>query len=67
VQNVGGVDVLETAKDLVDERLEMRIGQGLAGADNGREITFHQFCGMSDNAHKYQTVMVAYPRRDMFR
>jgi len=36
VQHVGGVDVLETAEDLVNEGLEMRIGQGLTGADNGR-------------------------------
>jgi hypothetical protein len=38
------MNILEAAKDLVDEGLEMRIGQGLAGADDGSQVTFHQFC-----------------------
>jgi hypothetical protein len=38
------VDVLEAAEDLVDEGLEMRIGEGLAGADDGGEIAFHELC-----------------------
>ena len=42
VQDVGRVDVLETAEDLVDEGLEVGVGQGLATADNGSQITFHQ-------------------------
>lgn len=33
VQNVRGMDVLEPAERLVDERLEVRIGQRLPGAD----------------------------------
>lgn len=44
VQHVGRVDVLETAEDLVDEGLEMGIGQGLAGTDNGSKIAFHELC-----------------------
>lgn len=44
VQNVGRVDVLETAEDLVDKGLEVGIGQRLTGADDGRQIAFHQLC-----------------------
>lgn len=43
MENVGRVDVLEAAEDLVDERLEMCVGEGLAAADDSREIAFHQF------------------------
>lgn len=42
VEDVGRVDVLETAEDLVDEGLEMGIGQRLSGADDRSEIAFHQ-------------------------
>jgi len=42
VQHVGAVDVLEPAEDLVDEGLEMCVGQGLAGPDDGREIALHK-------------------------
>jgi hypothetical protein len=38
------MDVLETAQDLVDERLEMSVGQGLAGSDDGCQIAFHELC-----------------------
>lgn len=44
VQDIGRVDVLETTEDLVDEGLEVGIGQRLAGADDSRQITFHQLC-----------------------
>lgn len=44
VEDVGGVDVLETAQDLVDEGLEVGVGQGLAGSDNGRQVALHQLC-----------------------
>ena len=33
VQDVGGVDVLEAAEDLVDEGLEVRVGERLLRAD----------------------------------
>ena len=42
MQHIGRVDVLEAAQDLVDEGLEVSIGQGLAGPDDSRQITFHQ-------------------------
>lgn len=42
VQNIGGVDVLQTTKDLVDERLEMRIGQRLSRTNDSRQVTLHQ-------------------------
>ena len=37
MQHVSRVDILQTAKDLVDERLEVGIGQGLTGPDNGSQ------------------------------
>jgi len=43
VQDVCRVDVFETAENLVDEGLEVGVGQGLATADDGGQITFHQF------------------------
>jgi hypothetical protein len=36
------VDVLETAEDLVDEGLEVGVGKGLSGSNNGSQITLHQ-------------------------
>ena len=42
VQDVRRMDVLETTKDLVDEGLEMGVGQGLPRPDDGSQITFHQ-------------------------
>lgn len=42
VQHVGRMDVLETAQDLVDEGLEVGVGQGLAGANDGRQVAFHK-------------------------
>ena len=44
VQDVGRMDILQPAKNLVDEGLEMGIGQRLSGANNRGQITFHQFC-----------------------
>jgi hypothetical protein len=37
------VNVLETAEDLVDERLEMGVGEWLPGSDDGSEVAFHEF------------------------
>jgi hypothetical protein len=42
VQNVGGVDILETAEDLVNEGLEVGVGKRLAGTNNSSQITLHQ-------------------------
>jgi hypothetical protein len=44
MEDVGGVDILETAEDLVDEGLEVSIGQWLPRSDDGRKIAFHQLC-----------------------
>ena len=44
VENVGGVDVFQTAEDLVDEGLEVCVGEGLTGSDDCCEIAFHEFC-----------------------
>lgn len=46
VQNVGGVDVFETAKNLVDEGLEVSVSQRLARTDDGSKIAFHQLYSM---------------------
>ena len=43
VQDVGRVNVLETAENLVDEGLEVGVGQGLATADDSCKITLHEF------------------------
>ena len=47
VEDVGRVDVLEAAQDLVDEGLEVCVGEGLAGADDGGKIALHELCGVS--------------------
>lgn len=41
VEDVGRVDVLETAQDLVYERLEVGVGERLTRADNGCQIALH--------------------------
>lgn len=43
VQYVGRMDVLEPAENLVDEGLEVGVGQGLATADDSCKITLHEF------------------------
>lgn len=68
VQDVGRVDVLETTEDLVDEGLEVGIGQRLAGADDRSQITFHQLCRIISPAlSDIKQQSSAYPHRDMFR
>ena len=42
VEDVGRVDVLEPAQDLVDEGLVVGVGEGLSGSDDGVEIGLHQ-------------------------
>lgn len=42
MQDVGRVNVLETAKDLVDEGLEVSICQWLTTTDDGGQIALHQ-------------------------
>lgn len=46
VQYVSRVDVLQTAEDLIDKGLEVCIGQGLARADDSRQVALHQFCNV---------------------
>lgn len=68
VQDVGRVDVLKTAEDLVDEGLEVGIGQRLAGADDSSQITFHQLCTIISPAlFDIKQQSSTYPHRDMFR
>jgi hypothetical protein len=43
VQDIGGVDVFQPAKDLIDERLKVGVGQGLSGSDDGGQIALHKF------------------------
>ena len=42
VQHIGRVYVLQSAEDLVDEGLEVGVGQGLAGSDDGSQVAFHE-------------------------
>lgn len=51
VENVGRVNVLEPAENLIDERLEVSVGKRLAGADNGGKVTFH---------HLYISILVMH-------
>lgn len=44
MQDVRRVDVFEAAEDLVDEGLEVSVGQGLTGTNDRSEIAFHQLC-----------------------
>ena len=46
VEDVGRVDVLQTAQDLVDEGLEVCVGERLAGADDGSQIALHKLWAM---------------------
>ena len=46
VQHVGAVDVFQPAQDLVDEGLEVGVGERLAGADDSSEIAFHELCSV---------------------
>lgn len=46
VEHVGAVDVFEAAKYLVNERLEVCVGQGLSGADDGGKIALHELFGL---------------------
>lgn len=43
VEDIRRVDVLQTAEDLVDEGLEVGVGQRLSGSDDGGQIALHQF------------------------
>lgn len=42
MQHVGAVDVFQAAENLVDEGLEVGVGEGLAGTDDGCKIAFHE-------------------------
>ena len=44
MQHVRRVDVLEAAQDLVDEGLEMGVGERLARPDDGGQVAFHELC-----------------------
>ena len=46
MQHIGRVDVLQAAQDLVDEGLEVGVGEGLAGADDGGQIALHELWGV---------------------
>ena len=45
MDDVGGVDVLETAKGLMNRRPEMNVGEWLLGSDLGGEHSVTQFSG----------------------
>ena len=41
MEDIGRVDVFQSTQNLVDKGLEVGVGEGLPGPDNGREIAFH--------------------------
>ena len=43
MEDIGGVNVLEAAEDLIDERLVVGVCEGLTGADDGVEVCFEEF------------------------
>lgn len=43
MQHVRRVDIFQAAKNLVDEGLEVSVGQWLAGTNDCRKIALHQF------------------------
>lgn len=46
VQHIGAVDVFQTAQDLVDEGLEVSVGERLARPDDCSEVAFHELCSV---------------------
>jgi hypothetical protein len=42
MQNVGAVNVLQATENLVDEGLEVSVGQRLARTDDGSKIALHE-------------------------
>ena len=70
MEHVGAVNVLEAAKYLVNEGLEVRVGQGLSGADDGGKITLHEFCGLDVSLVFFVLVCpfiaLTHPRTGMF-
>ena len=63
MEDIGGVNVLQTTEDLIDEGLVVCISKGLTGPDDGMEICFEQFdvqvdrveIVSVDNVHVVQT------------
>jgi hypothetical protein len=43
MKDISRMDVLQAAKDLIDERLEMGICKWLTGTNDGGKIAFHEF------------------------
>jgi hypothetical protein len=43
VKNIGRVYVFQSAQDLIDEGLEMCVGEGLSRSNDSSEIAFHEF------------------------
>ena len=53
MNNTCGMDVQQTAQELVNKVLKVRIGQGLAGADDLVKIRLHELLhNISDNRNK---------------
>ena len=61
------MDVLEAAQNLVDERLEMGIGQRLAGTDDGCQVAFHELCVNISTVSYEEGESRAYPRKGSTR
>ena len=49
MKHIGRMDILQPAKDLVDERLKVGVGQRLTGPNDGREVAFHELYSPFNN------------------
>jgi hypothetical protein len=68
VEDVRRVYILETAQDLVDKGLEMRVGEGLTGSDDGCQIALHEFYYDISRVLRYGAIeSSSYPRRGSTR
>jgi hypothetical protein len=67
MKHIGRVDVLQSAQDLVDEGLEVGIGEGLSGSDNGCEIALHELYNDVRLTRISPAHRLTYLRRDRSR
>lgn len=49
MEDVCRVDILETAQDLVDEGLEVGVGERLARPNDGGQVALHELYGVISN------------------
>lgn len=65
MEDIGRVNILQSAQDLIDEGLEMRVRQRLTRSDDRRQITLHQLYSLSATS-SIRSMVDHHLRRDMF-